>query len=85
MQDNVQLTQRLGLNIGARYEYFGVPSYTGAADPEFVPGPGDTMARRVQTGHIDFTPDRDAPFDADRNNVAARFGIFFDPTGAAVP
>ena len=58
VQDDVRLTDRLKLNMGLRYEYFGRPD----ANPN---------SALPQT----------AAFPTDRNNVAPRLGLAFDPTG----
>jgi hypothetical protein len=68
-QDSIQVTRRLNLNFGLRYEYFG-PLYSNNKDlAVFIPGKG----MLIQGAGID------SIFPPDRNNVAPRFGFAFQP------
>ena len=68
-QDSIQITRRLNLNFGLRYEYFG-PLYSPNKDlAVFIPGKG----MLIQGAGID------SIFPPDRNNVAPRFGFAFQP------
>lgn len=68
-QDSVQLTRRLNINFGLRYEYFG-PLYSPNKDlAVFIPGKG----MPIQGNGIG------SVFPADHNNVAPRFGFAFQP------
>jgi hypothetical protein len=68
-QDSIQVTRRLNLNFGLRYEYFG-PLYSPNKDlAVFIPGKG----MLIQGAGID------SVFPPDRNNVAPRFGFAFQP------
>ncbi|HEX3351416.1 MAG TPA: TonB-dependent receptor [Terriglobales bacterium] len=68
-QDSIQVTRRLNLNFGLRYEYFG-PLYSPNKDlAVFIPGKG----MLTQGAGID------SIFPPDRNNVAPRFGFAFQP------
>jgi len=70
-QDAWQLTRRLNLNFGLRYEYFG-PLHSDYKDlAVFVPGKG----LLIQGNGID------SIFPPDRNNFAPRFGFAWQPTG----
>ena len=68
-QDSVQVTRKLNLNFGLRYEYFG-PLYSPNKDlAVFIPGKG-MLIQGAGTDSI---------FPPDRNNVAPRFGFAFQP------
>ena len=71
-QDSIQLTRKLNVNFGLRYEYFG-PLYSQNKDlAVFIPGRG-MLIQGNGIGSV---------FPADRNNVAPRFGFAYQPTGA---
>jgi hypothetical protein len=68
-QDSIQVTRRLNLNFGLRYEYFG-PLYSDKKDlAVFIPGKG-MLIQGNGIGSI---------FPPDRNNIAPRFGFAFQP------
>ncbi len=68
-QDSIQLTRKLNINFGLRYEYFG-PLYSDKKDlAVFIPGKG----MLIQGNGID------SIFPPDRNNVAPRFGFAYQP------
>jgi hypothetical protein len=68
-QDSIQITRKLNLNFGLRYEYFG-PLYSTKKDlAVFIPGKG----MLIQGNGID------SVFPADKNNVAPRFGFAYQP------
>jgi hypothetical protein len=69
-QDSWQLTKKLNLNFGMRYEYFG-PLHSDKKDlAVFVPGKGLV----IQGNGIDDI------FPADKNNFAPRIGFAYQPT-----
>jgi hypothetical protein len=69
-QDAWQVTRKLNLNFGLRYEYFG-PLHNGNKDlAVFIPNKG----LAIQGNGID------SIFPSDRNNVAPRFGFAYQPT-----
>jgi len=68
-QDAIQVTRKLNLNFGLRYEYFG-PLYSPNKDlAVFIPGQG----MLIQGAGID------SVFPPDRNNLAPRFGFAYQP------
>src|SRR6266705_5833608 len=72
LQDAWQLTRKLNVNFGLRYEYFG-PLHSDKKDlAVFVPGKG----LLIQGNGID------AIFPPDRNNFAPRFGFAYQPKGS---
>jgi hypothetical protein len=69
-QDGWQVTKKLNLNFGMRYEYFG-PLHSDRKDiANFIPGRGFA----IQGAGID------SVFPPDRNNVAPRIGFAYQPT-----
>jgi hypothetical protein len=69
-QDQWQITPKLNINLGLRYEYFG-PLHNGTKDlAVFIPGKGLV----IQGAGID------SIFPADKNNFAPRFGFAYQPT-----
>jgi hypothetical protein len=76
--DDLKLTPRLTLNLGLRYEYFGVPAPRKTTrDSNFIFGSGRTAEERIATGRLE-TGDLYFP---DRNNFAPRFGFALDLRG----
>jgi Carboxypeptidase regulatory-like domain/TonB dependent receptor len=68
-QDSIQLTRKLNVNFGLRYEYFG-PLYSNNKDlAVFIPNKG----MLIQGNGID------SIFPPDRNNFAPRFGFAYQP------
>ena len=68
-QDSWQLTSRLNINLGLRWDYFG-PLHNGSKDlAVFVPG----SAMQIQGGGISNV------FPQDKNNFAPRFGFAYKP------
>jgi Carboxypeptidase regulatory-like domain/TonB dependent receptor len=68
-QDSIQVTRKLNINFGLRYEYFG-PLYSVNKDlAVFIPGRG----MLIQGNGID------SIFPPDRNNFAPRFGFAYQP------
>jgi len=77
-QDNIQLTPRLTLNLGVRYENFGVPNArAGSRDLNFVLGGGATPGQRITAGGLA----EGTLYGTDRNNIAPRFGFALDLFG----
>src|SRR5208283_2436343 len=71
-QDTWRLTQRLTLDLGLRYEYFG-PLYDDAKNlAVFIPGQGFKI-QGAGIGSI---------FPSDQNNFAPRFGFAWNPFGS---
>jgi len=66
-QDNWQVTRKLNLNLGLRYDYYGPLHSTNNDLAVFIPSTG------LKIGQI---------FPPDRNNFAPRFGFAYQPTGS---
>jgi len=78
LQDNIKLTPRLALNLGVRYEHFGVPAPRRTTqDSNFIFGNGQTVEERIATGRLETGP----LYHSDRNNFAPRFGFAVDLAG----
>lgn len=71
VQDDFKLVPRLTVNLGVRYEYFGVISEQNDLLANFIPGRG-----LVQVGN-----GLERPFDRDPNNLAPRVGLAWDVKG----
>jgi Carboxypeptidase regulatory-like domain/TonB dependent receptor len=72
-QDDWQITRKLNLNLGLRYDYIG-PLHNGEKDlAVFIPGQG----LKIQGNGID------SIFPSDKNNFAPRLGFAYQPTANA--
>jgi hypothetical protein len=82
-QDSYQVSRRLTLNYGIRYEFFGAPANTGDAKDTLIQlGSGDTFLQRLATAY--FAPagsGQQQIYSAIRGNWAPRFAFAFDPWG----
>ncbi|MGH9783159.1 MAG: TonB-dependent receptor [Terriglobia bacterium] len=77
-QDNLKLTPRLTLNLGLRYEFFGVPQgREGTRDFNFLFGSGASVEDRIAAGRLS----EGTLFESDGNNLAPRVGFAFDLLG----
>jgi hypothetical protein len=69
-QDAWQVTSKLNINLGLRWDYFG-PLHNGSKNlAVFVPGKGLVIQGNGA----------DSVFNSDRNNFAPRFGFAYQPT-----
>ena len=80
VEDSIQLTRNLGVNVGLRDESFGAPRETGSPDGYFQPGTGANIEARVASGSMVYPTGSYSLYKA-RNNWAPRFGIFYDLFG----
>ena len=89
-QDTWKIHPRLTLNLGLRYEYYGVQHNKDAhLDSNFVFGAGSTLQDKIRSGQV-FTvdPTTNSPaspvgglWNPDHNNFAPRIGFAWDVTG----
>jgi hypothetical protein len=85
IQDDIKLS-RLSLNLGLRYEYFGVPHDTGSRDSNFYFGAGSTIDERLANGALRSTNVNTGDlkgllYRRDPFNFAPSIGIAWDPFG----
>jgi Carboxypeptidase regulatory-like domain/TonB-dependent Receptor Plug Domain len=82
-QDSYQVTRRLTLNYGIRYEFFGAPANTGEAKDDLIQlGSGATFVERLANAY--FAPPgngRQQIYSTVGGNWAPRFAFAFDPWG----
>ncbi|GEM_PF-1477365 len=77
-EDNWKITRRFTMNLGLRYEYFGVPERTdGPPDYNLFYGPGSNLQQSLATATLQSRP----PYASDRKDFAPRVGMAFDLTG----
>lgn len=83
-QDSWRLSNRLTVNLGLRYEYFGVQHNTDPGlDSNFYPGNNSNQFQAIREGQVLIA--KNSPIGAlwgvDKNNFAPRIGFAWDPTG----
>jgi hypothetical protein len=87
IQDDVKLSRRLSLNIGLRYEYFGVMHNTDRSqDVNFYFGPGVTIEQRLAKGALRSTNLNSGDlkgqlYRPDFLNLAPSIGLAWDVRG----
>ena len=85
VQDDIRLSRRFSLNLGLRYEYYGVPHNTDRSqDVNFYFGEGSTIEERLATGvlrSVDQNPGdlKGLLYRPDRLNFAPSIGFAWDP------
>jgi Carboxypeptidase regulatory-like domain/TonB dependent receptor len=86
-QDDVKLNRRLSLNIGLRYEYFGVMHNNDPSkDVNFYFGPGATIQERLASGNLRSTDENSGDlkgrlYRPDFLNLAPSIGLAWDVRG----
>lgn len=82
--DSWRVKPGLTLNLGLRYEYYGVQhNARRELDSNFYFGSGSTLAERVKNGAVTLAEDSAVGglWRPDKNNFAPRLGIAWDVTG----
>ncbi|MBI3649791.1 MAG: TonB-dependent receptor [Acidobacteria bacterium] len=82
--DSWKLRPGLTLNLGVRYEYYGIQhSAVRSLDSNFYPGDGATIFERIRNGRIMRASDspNGTLWNPDRNNFAPRLGLAWDVFG----
>ena len=82
--DTWTVSERVKLNLGLRYEYFGVQRNSDPSlDSNFYYGPGATRAEQIRSGRVWTAPESPVGglWRPDRNNFAPRLGVAWDLTG----
>jgi len=83
-QDNWKVMPRLTLNLGLRYEYYGVQHNANPAlDSNFYPGTGANIHQQLRNGQVFTVPNSPIHnlWKPDRNNFAPRVGFAWDVFG----
>ncbi len=84
VNDNWRIRPRLTLNLGLRYDYFGVQHNADPRlDSNFYFGQGANIFERIRNGRVQIAEDSPAEglWEPDRNNFAPRLGFAWDVTG----
>ena len=83
--DSWRMAPRITVNLGLRYEYYGVQhnAQRPELDANFFYGAGNTFQERIRAGRFLTTPDSPVGglWAPDRNNFAPRVGIAWDMFG----
>jgi hypothetical protein len=84
VNDSWRVHPRINLNLGLRYEYFGVQhNKRERLDSNFYLGSGSTAFERIRNGNVLLAPDSSIGklYKPDRNNFAPRIGFAWDVFG----
>ena len=83
-QDSWKVTPRVTVNLGLRWEYFGVQHNVNAnLDSNFYPGSGATVPRAIASGVVDIAPQSPIGelWQPSKKNFAPRVGFAWDVFG----
>ncbi|MEJ7578358.1 MAG: TonB-dependent receptor [Pyrinomonadaceae bacterium] len=82
--DSIRIHPRVTMNIGLRYEYYGVQHNKNPnLDSNFYYGPGSNIFEQIRNGGFQIAPDSPVGgvYNPDWNNFAPRFGLAWDVFG----
>ncbi len=81
-EDSWKVTPRLTLNLGLRWEYYGVQHNSNPAlDSNFVFGPGATEFDQIRNGSVKLASQGGVFWKPDYNNFGPRIGFAYDVFG----
>jgi outer membrane receptor protein involved in Fe transport len=82
VQDTYKASNRLTLNAGLRWEYYGVQHNADPSkDSNFVMGPGATIFDRIRNGQVELAKNGGVFWKPNFGNFGPRAGFAWDPTG----
>lgn len=79
--DAWRVIPRLTLNLGLRYEYYGVQKSKSGQDANFYFGTGSTIQERIRNGSVAMASQKGGLWQPDKNNFAPRVGFAYDVFG----
>ena len=79
--DAWRVIPRLNINLGLRYEFYGVQESTSGLDANFYFGSGNTIQEQIRNGYAGIAKDNDGLWQPDKNNFAPRVGFAYDVFG----
>ena len=81
INDTWRIIPRLNINLGLRYEYYGVQKSKAGLDANFYFGAGGTIQEQVRNGFAGIASENGGLWQPDKNNFAPRVGFAYDLTG----
>ncbi|MEP6924081.1 MAG: TonB-dependent receptor [Pyrinomonadaceae bacterium] len=79
--DSWRIIPRLNINLGLRYENYGVQKSTSGLDSNFYFGSGSTIQEQVRNGFAGAASENGGLWRPDKNNFAPRVGFAYDLLG----
>ena len=79
--DSWRVIPRLNLNLGVRYEYYGVQKSKSGRDSNFYFGTGNNIQEQVRNGYVGVASENGGLWQPDKNNFAPRVGFAYDLFG----
>ncbi len=79
--DTWRVVPRLNLNLGLRYEFYGVQRSEGDKDANFYFGSGSNIFEQIRNGRAGVASENGGLWRPDKNNFAPRVGFAWDVFG----